>query len=127
MEYKEITASDAEKILAKQQAFFDSQSTKDIDFRIQQLQILRNGISQYESKIEEALQLDLGKHPFEAYLTEIGFVLGSIDEMMKNVKEWAKPEKVNTPLIMCPAKGYIMSEPYGSALIIGPIIIHFNF
>jgi len=120
MEYKEITASDAEKILAKQQAFFDSQSTKDIDFRIQQLQILRNGISQYESKIEEALQLDLGKHPFEAYLTEIGFVLGSIDEMMKNVKEWAKPEKVNTPLIMCPAKGYIISEPYGSALIIGP-------
>ena len=39
---------------------------------------------------------------------------------MKNLKRWAKPTKVKTPIFLMPAKSFIISEPYGTVLIIGP-------
>ena len=40
--------------------------------------------------------------------------------MMKHLKEWMEPESVKTPAHLQPAKSFIVREPYGSVLIIGP-------
>ncbi|PGZ51135.1 aldehyde dehydrogenase [Bacillus anthracis] len=40
--------------------------------------------------------------------------------MTKNLKKWMKPEKKKTPIHLFPAKSYIVKEPYGTVLIIGP-------
>lgn len=117
MEYKPEQVAD---MIAAQNDFFRTKKTKDVEFRLQQLQILREGIQKYESRISEALQKDLGKHPFESYTTEIGFTLNSITHVMKNLRKWAKPKKVSTPLALMPSKSMVMYEPYGSVLIIGP-------
>ncbi|MGG3804261.1 aldehyde dehydrogenase [Metabacillus fastidiosus] len=107
-------------ILKEHNNFFHTNKTKDLNFRLQQLQKLREGIKEYESKITEALQKDLGKHPFESYTMEVGFTLNSITHTMKRLKKWAKPKKVNTPLALFPSKSMVMYEPYGTVLIIGP-------
>lgn len=89
----ELKPENITDILKEHYNFFNTNQTKDLNFRLQQLQILKEGIIKYESKITEALQEDLGKHPFESYTSEIGFVLNSITHTMKRLKKWAKPKK----------------------------------
>lgn len=120
MKYVEITQKNVEEILNEHNRFYDNKKTRSIGFRIEQLKILRDGIEKYQSKILEALYKDLGKSEFEAYTTEVGYVLNSIRYAIKNLKRWAKPKKVKTPIYLFPSKSYIMSEPYGTVLIIGP-------
>ena len=77
MDINELSLKDVEIILEKQKNYFNTQITKDIDFRIKQLKILKQGIKKYETQILDALHKDLGKHKVEAYMTEVGFCPGS--------------------------------------------------
>ncbi len=116
----ELSSIDVDKIIEDHYKFFESKKSRDIDFRINQLRCLKSAIKKYEYKIYEALYKDLGKCEFESYTTEVGFVLSSISHTIKNLKKWAKKEKVKTPLYLFPAKSFVISEPYGTVLIIGP-------
>lgn len=116
----ELSSIDVDKIIEDHYKFFESKKSRDIDFRINQLRSLKSAIKKYEYKIYEALYKDLGKCEFESYTTEVGFVLSSISHTIKSLKKWAKKEKVKTPLYLFPAKSFIISEPYGTVLIIGP-------
>lgn len=111
---------DINNILEEHKEFFHTGSTKTLQFRLEQLRKLKDGIQRYEKRIIEALYKDLGKSEFEAYVTEVGFLLDSINNTMKNLKKWMKPEKAKTPFTLWPAKSFIMKEPYGTVLIIGP-------
>jgi aldehyde dehydrogenase (NAD+) len=116
----ELRPENVTDILQEHHHFFHSGHTKNVHFRLQQLEKLKEGVIQYEAKITEALRKDLGKHPFETYTSEIGFVLNSITHAMKRLKKWVKPKKVKTPLTLFPSKSMIRYEPYGTVLIIGP-------
>ena len=120
MNTKDLNSYDVENILEEHNNFFNTQVTKNIEFRIKALRRLKNTIKRYEDEIFEALHLDLRKNKVESYATEVGFVYNSIEEAMKNLKRWAKPTKVKTPIFLMPAKSFIISEPYGTVLIIGP-------
>lgn len=120
MGFTELSPRDVNKIIEDHYKFYESKKSRDINFRIDQLKNLKDGIKKYESRIYEALYKDLGKCEFESYTTEVGFVLSSISHTIKNLRSWAKEEKVKTPLYLFPAKSYIISEPYGTVLIIGP-------
>ncbi|MGG0123410.1 aldehyde dehydrogenase [Bacillus paranthracis] len=111
---------DINNILEEHKEFFHTGATKTLQFRLEQLRKLKDGIQRYEKRIIKALHQDLGKSEFEAYVTEVGFLLDSINNTMKNLKKWMKPEKVKTPFTLWPAKSFIMKEPYGTVLIIGP-------
>lgn len=117
---KELKPEEVVTILKEHQDFFKTKQTLELNFRLEQLEKLRAGIIQYESKINEALHQDLGKHPFETYTSEVGFVLNSIGHTKKRLRKWAKPKNVKTPIVLFPSKSTIMYEPYGTALIIGP-------
>lgn len=115
-----FTAQDVEHMIAAQHEFYYTGATKSVEFRKEQLSRLKKAIQHHEKEIIQALYMDLRKSEFEAYATEVGFVLDSIGYMMKHLDEWMKPEQVKTPLHLLPAKSFIMREPYGSVLIIGP-------
>ncbi|MET1031618.1 aldehyde dehydrogenase [Domibacillus tundrae] len=108
------------EMIQAQQAFFDSGATRSVDWRINRLKELKQAIKKREDEIMEALHLDLRKNKFEAYTTEIGFLYESIRFMIRHLREWAAAEKVKTPIHQQPAESYIVPEPYGSILIIGP-------
>lgn len=109
-----------QEIVNQQRAFFDSNITKSIDFRIQALKTLKTGILTFEEEINEALLNDLHKSPFETYLSEIGVVLAEIEYVLKRLKRWAKPQYKKTPLPLFLAKSFVSPEPYGVVLIMSP-------
>lgn len=108
------------EILEKQRRFFETGKTKDLDFRIAQLKILREAIIARESLIMEALKKDLNKDAFDSYTSEIGLVLNELTEFKRNLPKWDRRKKKRTPIIHFPAASYIYNEPYGIALIISP-------
>lgn len=109
-----------DSMIAFQRNFYYSGVTKTVEFRLDMLERLKKAIIANEEAIFEALQKDLGKSQFESYVTEVGFVLSSISFMMNHLKDWMDPEYVKTPAHLQPAKSFIVREPYGSVLIIGP-------
>lgn len=113
-------AQKIDSMIAFQRNFYYSGVTKTVEFRLDMLERLKKAIILKEEEIFEALQKDLGKSQFESYVTEVGFVLSSISYMTKHLKEWMEPEAVKTPAHLQPAKSFIVREPYGSVLIIGP-------
>ena len=109
-----------ESIVAQQRAYFRSNQTIDIAFRLKMLRRLRDAIKMYEEELTEALRIDLNKSYEEAFMTEISIVLGEIDNFLKNLARWAAPSKKATPLKLFPSRSEVITEPLGVALIIAP-------
>ena len=106
--------------IESQRAFFSTNQTKDIGFRLKQLRKLKDVIQKNQKRIEDALWKDLHKSPEESYLTEISIVTSEIDNHIKHLKRWAKPKSVRTPLHLLPSSSKIIYEPLGVSLIIAP-------
>jgi aldehyde dehydrogenase (NAD+) len=102
------------------QGFFETHQTKSFEFRKQQLLKLKNALYKYEEELYEALSIDLKKNKEESWITEIGFTITEINNALKNLKKWMKPKRVSTNLLNFPSSSYILSEPLGVVLIIGP-------
>ena len=100
--------------------FFQSGKTNSVAFRKKMLKRMKVAISAYRKDIEDALIEDLGKSPFESYMSEVGMVLEEIDWMMKNLGKLSKDKRVKTPLSQFPAKSFVSPKPYGKVLIISP-------
>lgn len=114
---------DNEKVLsmlAEHRDYFQTGETRSIDFRIAQLEKLKNAIQINEKLIVEALYKDLHKSEFESYATEIGFLYDSIGNFIKNIRKWAKVKRVRTSIVHFKSKSYIYPEPFGTVLIVGP-------
>lgn len=112
--------TEVKEIVEKQKRYFLKNETKNIDFRIEKLKLLKKIIVDNENEINKALHKDLNKSPFESYETEIGLVLTELDYVIKNLPKWAKRKKVKTPLTNFLSKSYIYSEPLGVVLIMSP-------
>lgn len=108
------------QLVEAQRAFFSTGTTRDVEFRLQQLIKLKNAIISHEQDFFDALQADLGKTSYESYLTEIGMVLSELTYTIKHLKSWAKPKWVPTPVTCQPASSHVHSDPYGCTLIISP-------
>jgi len=106
-------------IIQKQSDFFNSNKTKDIVFRIEQLKKLKSAIRSNEKLLYESVYKDFRKSEFDTYTTELGLIYHDIDEAIRKLPQWAKHKKVATNLINFPARSYVIPEPLGVCLIIG--------
>jgi aldehyde dehydrogenase (NAD+) len=100
--------------------FFKQGNTLPFDFRKEQLQKLRKSIINYEKDIYQALYTDLKKSEEESWVTENGLVLAEIDHILSNLQDWMAPEHRKTNLVNLPSRSYIIREPRGVVLVIGP-------
>ncbi|GAA4898642.1 aldehyde dehydrogenase [Flaviramulus aquimarinus] len=107
-------------IIDKQRAFFKSQKTKDLEYRLSLLKTLKVEIFANEQVVLDALNKDFKKSGFEGYLSEFGLVITELDLAIKNLKKWVKPKRIKASLLTFPSKDYIYQEPYGSILIMAP-------
>ena len=115
-----VETSTIKTIVQKQRDYFNSGATKSVKFRKEQLTLLKNLVSTHEANFIEALKKDLRKHEFEAYATEIGFVLIELKKAISNIDKWAKPRTVPTPLFHFNGSSFVQPEPYGVTLLISP-------
>ena len=120
----EYTADSIHDIVLKQRKFFRTGKTLDVNWRIRQLLRLKQALIANQAQLQEALYEDLRKSPMEAYLVDIGPVIVEINEIVKGLKKWAKPEKHFSGLMCFPSTSTtVYKMPYGVSLIISP----FNF
>ena len=119
-----MNADKIHEIVENQRAFFRTGETLDTDFRLKQLQKLKEAVIRHCSELECALNADLGRAPTEAYFCDIGSLLMEINETRRGLKRWVKPETVFSGLHCFPSViTKVYKLPYGVSLIISP----FNF
>ncbi len=111
-------------LVEKQRAFFRTGATLDVNFRIEQLKKLKEAVLDHRELLENALYEDLNKSPIEAYLCDLGPVIVEVNEILKGLRRWARPEHHFSGLMCFPSTGTTVCKmPYGVSLIISP----FNF
>jgi aldehyde dehydrogenase (NAD+) len=108
------------ELVNAQKFFFETGETKKLETRKGALKKLYSAIAKGEEALTAALKADLNKSAFDTYSTEIGIVLKEISFTLKHLSSWVKPQRVKTPITHLGTKGYILSEPYGIALVISP-------
>lgn len=111
-------------IVERQRAYFRKGETLDVKFRVAQLKKLKNAILSHEEMLENALHEDLGRSRVEAYLCDLGPSIVEINETVRGLRRWVKPEKHFSGLMCFPSlTTTVYKMPYGVTLIISP----FNF
>lgn len=124
MENMTYTPEKIREIINNQRVFFKSGKTLDVKWRIEQLKKLKAAVLAYEEELEDALYKDLGRSKVEAYLCDIGPVIAEINETIRHLKKWARPERHFSGLMCFPSIfTRVYKLPYGVTLIISP----FNF
>ncbi len=122
--YKEEIKMSQEKdiidIVTAQQQYFNSRATMEYEFRIKALNTLKQAVQKYETRFIAALKQDLGKSEFEAYATEVGFVLHDLGLTIKQLKKWMRPQRVKSSFLVQPASSSLVPTPLGVNLIISP-------
>ena len=108
------------ELVKAQKAFFESGATLDIKGRLKYLKKLYSAIKNNLDGIHEGLKADLGKSGSESYMCETGLVLSEISHMIKNVKKYAKPHRVKTPIAQFASKSFYIPSPYGTVLVMNP-------
>ena len=106
--------------LDQMRSYFNNGATKSFAFRKAQLQKFRNAVLQHEEDLYAALYSDLKKSKEETWVTETGFFIAEINDAIRHLHKWMKPEKVKTNLLNMPSSSYVMSEPLGVVMVIGP-------
>ncbi|MCS7163137.1 MAG: aldehyde dehydrogenase family protein [Bacteroidia bacterium] len=100
--------------------FFNEGGTRPLKVRLQYLEALEKAIQAKESLIIEALRQDLGKSQFEAYATEVGFVLDELSYIRRNLPSWVRPRRLWPSLAQLPGQTELRYEPRGVVLILSP-------
>ncbi len=112
------------EIVQAQRRFFRTGATLDVNWRITQLKKLKQAVLDHQQMLEKALYEDLGRSPVEAYLCDLGPIIVEVNEILRGLKRWAKPEKHFSGLMCFPStRTTVYKMPYGVSLIISP----FNF
>ena len=107
-------------IVIVQRDYFNGGETRSYQARMECLRKLKDVLIQYEQNLHVALQKDLGKPEFEAFMAETGFCIHEITDTIKKLKSWMKPRRVRTALLAQPARSWIEYAPLGVNLVIAP-------
>ena len=92
----------------------------DLNYRKHALVKLLLTVQKKENEIMQALYDDFKKPAFEAVATETSYIVSELEYTIKNLKKWAKPERVLPSFLNFPSSDFLYKEPYGKVLLIAP-------
>ena len=121
-----MNTREIQNLIEKQHHYFASGQTREISFRHQQLEKLKDVLLGNETKIVESVKTDLGSSEFDAFFSEVGVALWEIDYALRRLKRWTRQRSIKSSLFNFPSSSYVHAEPYGVSLIIGPWNYPFN-
>lgn len=115
----DTAAPDIAGTMARLRGTFATGRTRDVQWRKQQLRALERLLVENETAIAAALETDLGRKPFEAWLADIAPTAAEARSAAKNVGKWMRRRYKMLELSQLPGLGWIEYEPFGAVLIIG--------
>ena len=113
------TEVDIPAIVARLRKTFATGRTRDVAWRKRQLEALEKLMVDNEPAIAAALEKDLGRKPFEAWLADIASTAGEAADAAKNVGKWTKRKHRLLEKAQLPGRAWIEYEPFGTVLVIG--------
>ncbi|CAN5762607.1 aldehyde dehydrogenase family protein [soil metagenome] len=111
--------ADIPAIVGRLRRTFATGRTRDVAWRKGQLERLHRLIVDNESAIAAALEQDLGRKPFEAWLADIASTAAEAKDAAKNVGKWTKRKHRLLEAAQLPGRAWIEYEPFGTVLVIG--------
>ncbi|MBD2714141.1 aldehyde dehydrogenase family protein [Microvirga sp. STR05] len=114
------SAAGLSQIFAQQQARSEALRREDAAPRLARLRKLGRWIADNRAAIEQALYTDFRKPATETDVTEIWPSQTEIKHTIRHLKQWMEPHRVETPLALMGARGWVQYEPKGVCLIIAP-------
>lgn len=115
----EVAEVDISRVVKTLRATFDSGRTRSAKWRSDQLNRLAQMMTDNEAEIIDALSADLGRAPFESWLTDIAGTVAESRYAAKHVKRWMRRDRRTLELPQLPGRGWVEYEPYGTVLILG--------
>ena len=115
-----MTEQEIKDILQQQNHFFSSGKTIPAEFRLKQLESLKEAMIRHEADLAAALKEDLGKSRMESYMCEIGLTLSELTWMQKHLRSLMRSKRVSTPAAQFAVKSFRSPSPYGTVLIMSP-------
>jgi aldehyde dehydrogenase (NAD+) len=112
-------AADIPAVVAGLRKTYASGRTRDLQWRKRQLLALAQAMEENETAIAKALEADLGRKPFEAWLADSVGTIAEAKDAAKNLHKWAKRRYRLLERSQLPGRGWVEYEPYGTVLIIG--------
>lgn len=106
-------------VVARVRERAEAGATKPLAWRRRQLEGLERMLVTAGPQLEQAVWEDLRKSATEAQLTEIGVVVAEVRLALRHLDRWASPRRARIPIALAPATGAVLSEPLGTALVIG--------
>ena len=104
-------SSDVAETVARLRQTFATGRTRSLEWRKAQLLALKQLIVENETKIADALEKDLGRSPFEAWLADVANTAGECGYAAKNVGKWAKRRHRLLEMSQLPGRGWVEYEP----------------
>ena len=117
------TFDEMNRVLQEQKDFYLKNGAPSVDLRIDRLERLKLLIMDNRYDFVDALNTDFGNRSKNAsMLSDVYGIMPAINQAIKNVKKWNKPEKKssNFPFGLIGAKSYIKYEPLGTVGMISP-------
>jgi len=108
------------EIVVAQRKLFNSNVTKPVAFRLEQLEKLKAVLKANYPALEDAIRKDYGKQAFETFLSEFFLIFDEIEVATTNLTDWSSRKAVPTNILNMPGSSYIIPEPLGVSLVIGP-------
>lgn len=99
---------------------FATGRTRDLQWRLDQLEGIERLCDEREKDIAEALHADLGRPAAEAWLGDIASTKGEAAYARKHLKKWVRRQRQPLPVAQLPGRGWVQYDPLGVVLVIGP-------
>jgi aldehyde dehydrogenase (NAD+) len=112
-------AVDIPAVVTRLRKTFASGRTRDVAWRKRQLEALEKLMVDNEPAIAAALEQDLGRKPFEAWLADIASTASEAADAAKHVGKWTKRKHRLLEKAQLPGRAWIEYEPFGTVLVIG--------
>ena len=115
------TANRFSDLFDRQKAYFNTNTTKSYEWRIDQLDRLSRMLSENMSALSEAVGSDF-KTALSEKIFEVAAPLGIIEATKAQLRSWMQPVETPVPRFLAKSghKGILYREPYGVTLIMGP-------
>ena len=113
-----LPSSDLVSQIVRQRQLVTQGHTRSLAWRLEQLGRLEK-VLQPEEELLDGLAKDLSKPTVEAYY-EINSVRQELRLFQRRLRHWLRPERVTVPFIMQPSQAWVVADPLGCVLIIGP-------
>lgn len=111
--------SNSKQVVETARKAFNSGVTRDVQWRLKQLQGLLDLVEENAADLKQAVAKDLNKPGFEADLMELMVLKNEIYCTQKNIHSWMKPNYPPTMLAQKLDTIMVQPEPYGVTLVIG--------